>query len=104
MANWSGSNRRSRLPKNWPSIRRRILLRDGNRCQFRDPQFGWCKEPATDVDHIRAGDDHSDSNLQALCGYHHGKKSAGEGAAAARKVRQEISSRFVRQDDHPGFL
>jgi hypothetical protein len=43
--------------------------------------------PATDVDHIVAGDDHEPSNLQALCRFHHARKSAREGASAAIKVR-----------------
>jgi 5-methylcytosine-specific restriction enzyme A len=103
MSSWAGSDRRSRLPRNWASIRRRILARDGHKCQWRDYN-GWCGEPATDVDHVKAGDNHSDDNLRSLCTWHHGKKSAREGAAAAAARRQTLSERFRRDEGHPGSL
>ncbi|MFI6444729.1 HNH endonuclease [Kitasatospora sp. NPDC050543] len=87
---WTNSDRAQRLPKNWPTIRRRILRRDGHACMAVFSDGRRCGMPATDVDHIERGDDHSDANLRALCGWCHQKKSSSEGgtAAASRAVRQ----------------
>ncbi|WP_280837834.1 hypothetical protein [Micromonospora sp. A200] len=63
-----------------------------------------CKEAAVEVDHIRAGDDHSDDNLRAICEWHHGKKSGGEGGAALAAKRRQIDKRFRRTEEHPGLL
>ncbi|MEU4155709.1 hypothetical protein [Actinoplanes sp. NPDC026670] len=63
-----------------------------------------CPEPASDVDHIRAGDDHSDSNLRAICAYHHDRKSGREGGLAAAKARARHRKKFNRQEAHPGAL
>jgi hypothetical protein len=46
-----------------------------------------CALPATDVDHIEPGDNHDASNLQALCRFHHARKSAREGASASNEAR-----------------
>ena len=88
---WQGSTRRSRLPSNWPVLRRRVLQRDGYLCQVRFSEGQLCGQPATDVDHIEPGDDHSLANLRALCGWCHARKSASEGgtAAALRRVRTD---------------
>lgn len=104
MPKWQNSSRRDRLPSNWPQIRKRILRRDGKVCQWRLEDGGKCLAPATDVDHIRAGDDHSDGNLRSLCYDHHKFKSSQEGAQALAKKRRQISKRFVRSEDHPGLL
>ena len=63
-----------------------------------------CLRPATDVDHIRAGDDHSEDNLRALCSWHHLKKSSAEGNAAKAAKRSQRQEKFVRSEDHPGLL
>jgi hypothetical protein len=63
-----------------------------------------CGALATDVDHIKNGDDHRDSNLRALCGPHHRQKSSREGAQAANANRRKIAQRFVRDEDHPGLM
>lgn len=89
---WQGSNRRARLPADWPTRRARILDRDGHRCQS-----PGCDAPATDVDHIERGDDHNDRNLQALCHVHHASKSSAEGHAARPRARRESAP-------HPGLL
>lgn len=65
---------------------------------------GICGEYATDVDHINAGDDHSEKNLRSLCGPHHRAKSSSEGAAALKAKRTKISKRLVITEDHPGLL
>ncbi|GAA1160836.1 5-methylcytosine-specific restriction protein A [Kitasatospora gansuensis] len=91
---WSTSNRRSRLPKDWPAIRARILTRDRHRC-YR------CGRPATEVDHKQRGDDHSDANLGAICTPCHRTKSSREGGQATRWRRPP---RRRRPDErHPGL-
>jgi 5-methylcytosine-specific restriction endonuclease McrA len=85
---WEGSYRRSRLPRDWQSRRARILRRDGYACQHREDDGRRCGRPATDVDHIVPGDNHADTNLRALCRWHHQRKSSAEGAAgrAAKRI------------------
>jgi len=103
MAQWRGSDRREHLPDNWAAIRRRILARDGLQCTWRYND-ARCGELATDVDHIVPGDDHRDSNLRALCDWHHQKKSGSEGGAARAAARRRINQRFRRSEPHPGLL
>ncbi|MEU4718388.1 HNH endonuclease [Nonomuraea dietziae] len=69
---WAGSDRRSRLPSNWTTIRLRVLRRDRFTCQ----RCG--SGDANQVDHIVRGDDHSLENLQALCGPCHKRKTLRE--------------------------
>ncbi|AXQ61058.1 HNH endonuclease [Streptomyces phage Hank144] len=104
MPNWEGSDRRSRLPKDWSKIRLRVLRRDGGQCTALTEAGARCVSSATDVDHIVAGDDHSLGNLRALCSYHHKIKSSQEGAAATNARRRQIASRFKRTEQHPGLL
>ncbi|GAB7187166.1 hypothetical protein ATKI12_6997 [Kitasatospora sp. Ki12] len=87
---WTTSDRRDRLPADWQRTRRRILCRDGGRCTATFSTGRRCSARATDVDHIIPGDDHTDDNLRALCGWCHAKKSAHEGGTAAgqRAARQ----------------
>ncbi|MFI7096446.1 HNH endonuclease [Streptomyces lydicus] len=84
---WEGSTRRSRLPKNWVTIVKRIKRRDGYRCTMVFEVGGRCTQPGTDVDHIVPGDDHRDDNLRLLCSWCHARKSGQEGAAAAARNR-----------------
>ena len=88
---WQGSTRRARLPKNWPSLRRRVMRRDKGLCQMPFSDGRLCGAEATDVDHIEPGDDHSMENLQALCGWCHARKSASEGGRAAAATRVRIA-------------
>lgn len=93
---WEGSDRRSRLPPGWGSLRRQVLARAGGRCEWVDPVTGVrCCAPATDADHrLAKTDDHRLEALQALCGRHHSRKSSVEGALAWRKKRRTIIRRF----------
>lgn len=97
---WAGSTRRQRLPPDWPAIRRRILKRDGHACTWAENGIA-CGVRATDVDHIINNDDHSDTNLRALCSTHHRRKSSAEGgrAAQARRVPRKRPA-----ERHPGML
>lgn len=97
--NWHTSDRRSRLPKNWPSIRNTILKRDGYQCVALDDGTR-CTQPATDVDHIEPGDNHNERNLQSLCAWHHSRKTAAEAAAS----RPTPVSRNRPKERHPGAL
>jgi 5-methylcytosine-specific restriction enzyme A len=104
MGGWAGSDRRSRLPKDWPRIRNRVLKRDGKRCTHINDDGVRCPDPATDVDHIVPGDDHSESNLRSLCEWHHRIKSGREGGAARAAKLKRNASKFKRVERHPGLL
>ena len=91
------------MPANWASLRLRVLARDRGRCTWlKQDGTGRCTSRATDVDHVRAGDNNDMSNLASLCGWHHDRKSAREGVDAAEesRKREKASSRF---DGHPGL-
>jgi 5-methylcytosine-specific restriction protein A len=96
---WSTSDRKGRLPADWQARRLRVLRRDAYRC--RDRSAGYpCGAPANQVDHVEHGDDHDESNLQALCRWHHARKSSAEGHAAQRP-----RERLTRAPEaHPGAL
>lgn len=91
---WETSDRRERLPANWPEIRRGVLKDAGWRCQIRLP---GCTSMATEVDHVRFRDE--TSPLQAACSHCHGKKSAMEGVAQRARLR---AARKRPAPRHPG--
>ena len=96
---FEGSNRRARLPTDWPTRRARVLARDGNACQVITAFNVKCLRLASEVDHITPGDDHTLDNLQAICSYHHGVKTGAEGGHAAyrsRRVKSEQASHYKR--------
>lgn len=101
MPGWEGSTRKGRLPANWYAIRKRILARDQFRCTHVE-NGQRCNLPATDVDHIVAGDNHLDSNLRALCKGHHHKKSSSEGGKAPRRTSRKYSVTRPAEK-HPGI-
>jgi 5-methylcytosine-specific restriction endonuclease McrA len=104
VSGWQNSDRRDRLPPDWFKIRARVLRRDGHTCTHRDDYGIRCADLATDVDHIKPGDDHSMENLRALCSWHHNKKSGAEGGAASQANRRRQNRKFRRTEDHPGLL
>lgn len=97
---WDTSNRKARLPADWQTRRLRVLRRDGYKCQARDSTGTQCGAPANQADHIKPGDDHSLENLQALCRWHHARKSAKEGVAA----RRPRATQRREPEAHPGML
>ena len=97
---WDTSDRKSRLPDDWATRRVRVLRRDSYKCQARDSLGVQCGDPANQVDHVQPGDDHSLDNLQALCRWHHARKSSAEGAAA-RKPRPKQQR---DPEAHPGMI
>lgn len=100
MPGWRNSTRRQRLPKNWPAIRQRILDRDHHQCQWVRADTGHpCGLPANQVDHIipdSQGGSNADTNLQALCPWHHQRKSSSEGGRGNRQAG--------RKPKHPGLI
>lgn len=91
---WQGSTRKQRLPRDWPAIRRRILDRDGHRCHI-------CGRPGADeVDHIRAGDDHSDANLAAI---HRTPCHAAKSSAEGHQAQGHGPMRKRQAEPHPGL-
>ena len=91
-SNFAGSTRKQRLPANWRSLRRRVLRAADYRCAL-------CGAPATEVDHIRPGDYHDISNLQAVCSTCHSHKTAREGVQARARRR---ALRRHPTERHPG--
>lgn len=97
---WDSSTRRDDLPADWSARRMRVLRRDGYRCQARDSTGRQCGDPANQADHIVPGPNHDEDNLQALCRWHHARKSSAEGVAA-RKPRP---TREAPREAHPGAV
>lgn len=93
------SGRKARLPANWKAIRLRILKRDGSRCTHYDDGHR-CPTVATDVHHVGLDNDHRDSNLASLCGWHHARESARQGGAA----RAAKGSERRKPEKHPGLV
>ncbi len=94
---WKGSLRNKRLPSNWSSLRTTVLKRDNYICKL---QLPGCSVKATEVDHRLEGDDHSLSNLQAVCSDCHKVKTN------KHKVQVIASRRKLRYrpgDKHPGL-
>lgn len=92
---WKSSDRKSRLPSNWATIRRKVLDRDVV-CQI-------CKvRPATHCDHIEAKTDaHAEDRLQGVCATCHGLKSSREGNDAQRANLRPGRQR--PEEHHPGI-
>lgn len=95
---WDGSTRKSRLPPNWPALRRFVMERDGAICHI-------CRGPGADrVDHVVQGDDHSPENLapvhDEVYPHCHRFKSSQEGNDARRVKRQ--AAKYPRER-HPGL-
>lgn len=94
---WDNSDRKSRLPSDWVSLRKKVLSRDRRLCRLR---YKGCITLATEVDHIIAGDDHSMENLQAVCAWCHKFKSSMEGHKAKSALRR-LRKRPL--EPHPGL-
>jgi 5-methylcytosine-specific restriction enzyme A len=97
---WKGSDRKSRLPADWPRLRQVVLKRCGFRCEWIEDGFR-CPNDATDVDHIIPGDLNELSNLQGLCNPHHLTKTGREVQAAQAKIRE---LRRLPEETQPGII
>jgi 5-methylcytosine-specific restriction protein A len=76
----------------WKRLRRRVLDRDGDRCQIRGPR---CQIDATMVDHILPvsfGGQDSEDNAQAVCKPCHDTKTAQERAALRPRPSRKRSA------------
>lgn len=97
---WAGSERKSRLPLDWPQKVAKVKQRAGGRCEAVRSKTGLrCTVPGSDVDHVTPGDDHRLENLQLLCRWHHNAKSSREGNEAKAQVRQSARR---SPEKHPG--
>jgi 5-methylcytosine-specific restriction protein A len=88
------SRRRAELPRNWQTIRRLVLQRDGYHCTIREPP---CTGAATDVDHIGDRHDHRPENLRAACAPCHRLRTA-------RQSHEHRPSTNRPAERHPGLL
>lgn len=70
---WSTSDRRSRLPADWAT--RVAKVKDRDKVCMDKHHAPDCDGRAAEVDHIRQGDDHSLTNLQALSVACHARKT-----------------------------
>lgn len=103
MSGWKGSNRKADLPPYWDALRAATLRRARHKCEHTREDTGQpCGSPATDADHIvphaEGGTDTLD-NMQALCHYHHLRKSGREGARGLARARANKTP-----PPHPGIL
>ncbi|WP_338601660.1 HNH endonuclease signature motif containing protein [Saccharopolyspora sp. SCSIO 74807] len=73
------------------------MRRDAYTCHIKGPD---CVGVATDVDHIRPGDRHELSNLQAACKPCHARKSAREGVQGRAR---RAALRLRPAERHPGL-
>lgn len=100
MPGWKNSTRKQTLPPNWATLRKSILTRDQERCTW-DDHGDRCTRPATEVDHVIPGQDHTPQNLRSLCRIHHRAKSSSEGGTASSKRR---AKRQRPTEQHPGII
>lgn len=97
---WASSDRRRRLPSDWPAIRERVKRRAGGRCEA-DVHEPACDGTGSEADHVTPGDDHRMSNLQWLNSECHKAKTARENAAA----RAALAAALIRPTEaHPGAI
>lgn len=98
---WSTSDRRARLPKDWPKRREATKRRAKGRCEGislnGEPRWhvGTCDGIGTDCDHDKRGDDHSLSNLRWLSGECHKEKTKRERPQRRRPAEQHPNSRSI---------
>lgn len=95
---WNTSTRSSRLPKDWPSIKRQVKQRARGMCEATTHQPS-CDGIGAECDHILAGDNHGMDNLQWLSTPCHLAKTTAENAA-----RNTATAQLKRrpQEQHPG--
>lgn len=85
------------LPADWPRIRKRVMKRDGGICTAILANGTRCHGKATDVHHLGSPNDHSESNLTAVCAWHHKRLTSAQANAKRKRVTQRYPS-----EKHPG--
>lgn len=97
---WATSDRRSRLPRDWPARVSKVKRRAKGKCEAKR-HHPRCDGSGSECDHVHPGDDHSLDNLQWLSEWCHKAKTSEDNAkiaaerAAMRKRPEEI---------HPGRI
>lgn len=103
---WSTSNRKDSLPANWVHLRSQVLHAAGGRCEVVKRNGHRCHDKAVAVDHIiphSEGGSDDFSNLQAICEWHHAKKSSAEGGRAFQQNMAKLRASIRREPErHPG--
>lgn len=106
MPNWQRRTPAQPLPSDWPRTKARILQRDYHRCQYVRYDTGRrCLAQATEVDHIieRAdGGTDDDTNLRAICEWHHARKTGRHGGRRSGEARR--ARRDAAAPQHPGLI
>lgn len=102
MSGWNGSNRRSRLPKDWSKRRAEAKRLAGGRCQAALPSGKRCPRPGAECDHIIENDDHRQENLQWLCKHHHQLKTIAWAKAKGAAMRRPQAPKRP-EERHPGL-
>ena len=94
MPGWSGSNRRQRLPKDWPQRRAAAKAKADGMCQAKihEPD---CNGIGSECDHVIAGDNHALNNLQWLSKPCHAAKTL-------REAQWHNVGRIRPPEPHPG--
>jgi hypothetical protein len=89
---WENSDRRARLPKDWPKRVAQTKARARGLCQAKthEPE---CDGVGRECDHIQRGDNHDLSNLQWLSTPCH-----------KAKTNAEKPTRYRPQQRHPGVI
>lgn len=105
---WETSTRKERLPPDWQALRAIVLQRAGGRCEIIKNNGRRCFDPPTDVDHIVPnfeGGSEEIANLQAICRWHHDRKSGAEGRRG-RSTAEEPWRKLLRREPekHPGSI
>lgn len=98
---WNTSTRRTRLPKDWPDIRKRIKARADGICEHRDHRGVRCTQPGTECHHLGADTDHRDHMLQWICTPHH--KTITQAQARAAQHAKYTAAKKRKPEAHPGI-
>lgn len=93
---WYTSDRRDRLPSDWPKLVAQTKARANGRCQASEHEPD-CDGIGRECDHIVPGDDHRPSNLQWLSTPCHRAKTTRDNQARA-------ALRWRPAEAHPGAL
>jgi hypothetical protein len=101
-----GSWRSFPLPRNWRSIKRKVLLRDPI-CRWgmlpEDGAFlGCCIAASTTADHMGHPNDHRLEMLRGLCQFHHSIRSTSQRTAASARIRGK-AARARKPERHPAY-
>lgn len=105
---WETSDRKAFLPDNWTQLRASILARAGGRCEVIKKNGRRCFDKPNAVDHIiphAEGGTDEVANLQAICPWHHQKKSSAEGGRGSQRSYAKMRESVLREPEkHPGLI